>query len=349
MIKANNKLDNFQEYKPSNRSSTPDVNKLDWNECSLQSNDYFYDLLSKSLEKVNYSEYPDINNQTLLKKLALYCEVEKENIQTFNGSDFALHYIFACFLNRDTKVLIYNPNYTQVDTYVRLYSDNINYSEINNPFEEHSYNFHEIENHDVVYISNPNNPTGHCLDPLTIKELLAQHPDKLFIIDEAYFEFSGKSCAKFVKEYKNLIVTRTFSKGFSLASIRLGYICCCEELISVINKIRNTKEVNSFAQVLGEVALDNIEETNKRIEKVKQNKKKLELLLQKNNIQYIKSEANFVLIKVSDSEKIVRELANQKILVRDRSIFSGFENTIRVTIGDWHLMETVIKTILKYP
>ena len=349
MIKTNNKLDNFQEYKPSSRSSTPDVNKLDWNECSLQSNDCFYDLLSKALEKVNYSEYPDINNQTLLKKLALYCEVEKENIQTFNGSDFALHYIFACFLNRDTKVLIYNPNYTQVDTYVRLYSDNINYSEINNPFGEHSYNFHEIENHDVVYISNPNNPTGHCLDPLTIKELLVQHPDKLFIIDEAYFEFSGKSCAKFVKEYKNLIVTRTFSKGFSLASIRLGYICCCKELISVINKIRNTKEVNSFAQVLGEVALDNIEETNKRIEKVKQNKKKLELLLQKNSIQYIKSEANFVLVKVSDSEKIVRELANQKILVRDRSIFSGFENTIRVTIGDWHLMETVIKTILKYP
>ncbi len=349
MIKVNNKLNNFQEYKPSSRSSAPDINKLDWNECSLQSNDYFYELLSKSLEKVNYSEYPDINNQTLLKKLALYCEVERENIQTFNGSDFALHYIFACFLNRDTRVLIYNPNYTQVDTYVRLYSDIISYSEISDPFGEHSYNFQEIENHDVVYISNPNNPTGHCLDPLRIKELLSQHPDKLFIIDEAYFEFSGKSCAKFVKEHKNLIVTRTFSKGFSLASIRLGYICSCGELISVINKIRNTKEVNSFAQVLGEAALDNIEETNKRIGKVKENKEKLELLLQKNNIQYIKSEANFILVKVSDSEKIVRELANQKILVRDRSIFSGFENTIRVTIADWHLMETVIKTILKYP
>ena len=120
-------------------------------------------------------------------------------------------------------------------------------------------------------------------------------------------------------------------------------------MISVIDKIRNTKEVNSFAQVLGEAALDNIEETNKRIRKVKENKKKLELLLQKNNIQYIKSEANFVLVKVSNSKKIVEELANKKILVRDRSIFSGFENTIRVTIGDWHLMETVIKTILKHP
>ena len=349
MIKVNNKLNNFQEYKPSSRSSDPEINKLDWNECSLQSNDYFYELLSKSLDKIDYSEYPDINNQTLLKKLALYCEVEKENIQTFNGSDFALHYIFACFLNTDTRVLIYNPNYTQVDTYVRLYSDNINYSEISDPFGEHFYNFQEIEKHDVIYISNPNNPTGHCLDPSIIKNLLSQHPNKLFIVDEAYFEFSGKSCAKFAKQYKNLIVTRTFSKGFSLASIRLGYICACEELISVINKIRNTKEVNSFAQALGEAALDNIEETNKRIEKVKENKEKLELLLQKNSIQYIKSEANFILVKVSDSEKIVRDLASQKILVRDRSIFSGFENTIRITIGDWHLMEKVIKTILKYP
>ena len=349
MIKPNNKLNNFQEYKPSSRSSAPDVNKLDWNECSLQSNGYFYELLSNSLDKINYSEYPDINNQTLLKKLSLYCGVRKENIQTFNGSDFALHYIFACFLNKQTRVLIYNPNYTQVDTYVRLYSDSINYSEINDPFGKHSYNFEEIKNHDVIYISNPNNPTGYCLDPLTIKEFLGQYPDKLFIIDEAYFEFSGKSCAKFVKKYKNLIVTRTFSKGFSLASIRLGYICCCEELIRVINKIRNTKEVNSFAQILGEVALDNIEETNKRICKVKKNRKRLELLLKQNNITYIKSESNFILVKVSDSEKIVQELANQKILVRDRSVFAGFENTIRVTIGDWHLMETVIKTILKYP
>ena len=144
MIKPNNKLNNFQEYKPSSRSSAPDVNKLDWNECSLQSNGYFYELLSNSLDKINYSEYPDINNQTLLKKLSLYCGVRKENIQTFNGSDFALHYIFACFLNKQTRVLIYNPNYTQVDTYVRLYSDSINYSEINDPFGKHSYNFEEI-------------------------------------------------------------------------------------------------------------------------------------------------------------------------------------------------------------
>jgi histidinol-phosphate aminotransferase len=348
MIETNNKLNNFQEYKPSNRSGDSDISKLDWNECNLQSNDYFYELLSKSLHKVNYSEYPDINNEGLLTKLALYCGVDKKNVQTFNGSDFALHYIFACFLNKDTRVLIYNPNYTQVDTYVRLYSDAINYSDIIDPFRDHAYNFNDIENNDVIYISNPNNPTGYCINPPAIKDLLEKYTDKLFVIDEAYFEFSGKSCAKFVKEHKNLIVTRTFSKGFSLASIRLGYICASEELISVINKIRNTKEVNSFAQILGEVALDNIEQTEKRIKKIKENKEKLEFLLDENNIQYIKSEANFVLLKVSDSQKIVEDLANQKILVRDRSIFSGFENTIRVTIGDWDLMEKVVKTILKY-
>ena len=346
MIKTNNRLELIDEYKPSKRTVGGDVKKLDWNECNLPYDEKYTDILSSSLSNINYSEYPNINNENLINKLSLYCGVESKNVQTFNGSDSALHYIFATFLNTDTRVLIYYPNYSQIETYIKLYSDNVNHSAIYSPFGPHEYNFYDIIHNDVVYISNPNNPTGHCLDVRVIERLLTIHPEKLFIVDEAYYEFSKKSCSKLVKTYGNLIVTRTFSKAFSLASIRLGYICANEELINSINKIRNSKEVNSFAQKLGEVALDNINYVEDRVDIIIKNRNRFEKILENNNIDFIKSDANFILIRVDDSKRIIEELSDKNILVRDRSMFSGLHNTIRITIGEWEDMETIIKTIL---
>ena len=346
MIKKNNRLELIDEYKPSKRTVGCNVKKLDWNECNLPYDEVYIEILSSSLLNINYNEYPNINNESLINKLSLYCGVESKNVQTFNGSDSALHYIFATFLNENTNVLIYYPNYTQIETYIKLYSDNVNHSTINNPFDVHEYNFYDIIQNDVVYISNPNNPTGYCLEVSVIEHLLTIHPDKLFIIDEAYYEFSKKSCSKLVNTYHNIIVTRTFSKAFSLASIRLGYICANEELINSINKIRNSKEVNSFAQKLGEVSLDNIKYIENRVNIIINNRNRFEKVLENNNIEFIKSDANFILIRVPDSKRIIEDLSNKNILVRDRSMFSGLHNTIRITIGEWEDMETIIKTIL---
>ena len=171
--------------------------------------------------------------------------------------------------------------------------------------------------------------------------------NKLFIIDEAYYEFSKKSCSELTKKYDNIIVTRTFSKAFSLASIRFGYICADDKLLKQINKIRNTKEVNSFAQKLAEVALDNNNYIQERIDLIIKNREKFESVLEKNNISFIKSESNFILIKVNDSKTIINKLNSEKILVRDRGMFDGFENTIRITIGDWDDMEKILKIILE--
>lgn len=347
MIRTNINLDLIEEYKPSNRIDGDDVKKLDWNECNLPYDEEYRKILTSSLNLINYSEYPNINNENLLNKLSSYCGVELSNVQTFNGSDSALHYILATFLNRDTKVLIYYPNYSQIETYVRLYSNHLNHSEINDLFGEHRYNFYDIIHNDVIYISNPNNPTGFCLNQGIIEGLLKKYPNKLFIVDEAYYEFSNKSCSTLVKVYENLIVIRTFSKAFSLASIRLGYICTSGKLMESINKIRNTKEVNSFAQKLGEVAIDNFNYIQKRIDIIKSNREKLEKMLIEHKIDFIKSEANFILIRVSDSKRIIKELSNLKILVRDRGMFKGLENTIRVTIGEWCDMKIIINTILK--
>jgi histidinol-phosphate aminotransferase len=148
------------------------------------------------------------------------------------------------------------------------------------------------------------------------------------------------------EKYHNIIITRTFSKAFSLASIRLGYICADKILINEINKIRNTKEVNSFAQILGLTALNNINYINDRVNLTIENREKFKTILKENKINFIDSDANFILIKVKNSQLIINELYKENILVRDRGMFFGLENTIRITIGDWDDMEKIIKILL---
>jgi histidinol-phosphate aminotransferase len=204
-METNRNLLKIKHYNPSNRSQNSNTKKLDWNECNLPFNEDYLLKLRKSVFNVNLSEYPNISNNELLIRLESYCEINKNNIQIFNGSDSALHYIFATFLNTETKVLMYYPNYNQVESYIQLYSNNLNYSYINNPFDDHTYNFEDINDNDVIYITNPNNPTGKIIEPDIIKKLLQQHPNKLFIIDEAYYEFSNKTCVNLVNEFNNII------------------------------------------------------------------------------------------------------------------------------------------------
>jgi len=344
-METNRNLKNIKYYLPSDRSQNDETVKLDWNECNIPFDEDYLNHLRRSIFTVNLSEYPNINNKNLINELSNYCGIDGENIQIFNGSDSALHYIFATFLNPETKVLIYYPTYTQVESYIQLYSNNLNYSYITDLFGNHEYDFNDIENNDLIYITNPNNPTGKIIEPSEIEKLIIKYPNKLFIIDEAYYEFSNKTCVNMVKNYNNLIVTRTFSKAFSLASIRLGYICTNIKNINEINKIRNTKEVNSFAQSLGLAALKNINYVKDRISIINNNKEFFINELKKLNIEFIDSMSNFVLIKVINSSDLIDKLTNQNILIRDRSSFKGLENCVRITIGEYEDMETIIKTI----
>ena len=144
MININNKLNKISTYTPSFRKTGDNVKRLDWNESVIQLSDEFNNVLIKSINDIKFNEYPEIYNESLLNKISSYCGVLDKNVQIFNGSDSALHYIFASFLNHDTKVLIFNPNYTQIETYVKLYSENIGYSNILDIFNHHVYNFDDV-------------------------------------------------------------------------------------------------------------------------------------------------------------------------------------------------------------
>jgi histidinol-phosphate aminotransferase len=204
----------------------------------------------------------------------------------------------------------------------------------------------------LVYIANPNNPTGTLISPPEIEVLLKNYTETLFVIDEAYFEFSGDSCASFVTKYSNIIVTRTFSKAFALASFRIGYVLAHAEVLSCLNKIRNIKSVSSLSQVAAIAALGDLPYTRKYILEIQQAKQNFIKGLSACPVacKIYSKYGNFILIQFKEKlgkERFINLLSQNCIFIRDLSHLSHLSNCVRITIGTKKQMEYVMEVITK--
>ena len=329
-IKFRQSINNLQTYNVGGRSDlSSDWECFDWNESEFPPTNKVFEVM-KSFYR--YERYPDITAKLLKSKLSDYVSLPVDFIEVYNGSDDALKDIITVFVDRETHVLSYQPSYTQVNTFITTNTENYMKVNIKNPLGEHEYDFDYCKVANVVYLVNPNNPTGKLLAVEEIEKLLKTYPDTLFIVDEAYYEFAKQSCSHLVVSHKNLIVTRTFSKAFGLASVRLGYCMGHPDTLSHLRKIRNGKAVNSLAQLCGIAALDDLDYLDSRIDEMNDAKK---FFVDNLPHEYyaVDSQTNFVLLKTPDSKKLLNKMKDNKILIRDRSSFDNLENCVRITIG----------------
>ena len=329
-IKFRQSINNLQTYNVGGRSDlSSDWECFDWNESEFPPTNKVFEVM-KSFYR--YERYPDITAKLLKSKLSDYVSLPVDFIEVYNGSDDALKDIITVFVDRETHVLSYQPSYTQVNTFITTNTENYMKVNIKNPLGEHEYDFNYCKVANVVYLVNPNNPTGKLLAVDDIEKLLKTYPDTLFIVDEAYYEFAKQSCSHLVVSHKNLIVTRTFSKAFGLASVRLGYCMGHPDTLSHLRKIRNGKAVNSLAQLCGIAALDDLDYLDSRIDEMNDAKK---FFVDNLPHEYyaVDSQTNFVLLKTPDSKKLLNKMKDNKILIRDRSSFDNLENCVRITIG----------------
>ena len=329
-IKVRESISNLQTYNVGGRSDlSSDWECFDWNESEFPPSNKVFEVM-KSFYR--YERYPDITAKDLKIKLSGYVGLPTQFIEVYNGSDDALKDIITVFVDKDTRVLSYQPSYTQVNTFITTNTDKYIKVNILDPLGDHVYNFNLCAGVDVVYLVNPNNPTGKLLEVDKIEELVKTYPDVLFIVDEAYYEFAKTSCCHLVVSHKNLIVTRTFSKAFGLASVRLGYCMGHPDTLEHLKKIRNGKAVNTLAQLCGIAALDDLDYLDSRIREMNDAKK---FFIDNLPHQYnaVDSQTNFVLLKTPDSEKLLNRMKDNKILIRDRSSFDNLQNCVRITIG----------------
>ena len=329
-IKVRKSISNLQTYNVGGRSDlSSDWECFDWNESEFPPTNKVFEVM-KSFYR--YERYPDITAKQLKNKLSEYVSLPVDFIEVYNGSDDALKDIITVFVDKDTKVLSYQPSYTQVNTFITTNTEHYEKINIQDPLGEHHYDFDYCKSVDVVYLVNPNNPTGKLLPVKEIEKLVKQYPNTLFIVDEAYYEFAKQSCTHLVVSHKNLIVTRTFSKAFGLASVRLGYCMAHPDKLSDVRKIRNVKAVNALGQLCGIAALNDLDYLQSRIDEMN-DAKKFFIDNLPNYYQSVNSDANFVLVKTPDSKKVLEKMRENKILIRDRSAFQNLENCVRITIG----------------
>lgn len=313
----------------------------------------------KNLDYKRLRLYPDNNCADLINALAETENVSAENVFAGNGSDEVLALCFPAFF--DSEIVFADITYSFYKVFADLFKIKYRLIPLNDDFTININDYFNIKEQAII-IANPNAPTGIALQPEQIKSILDKNPDKLVIIDEAYVDFFGKSCVCLTKTYDNLLVVKTFSKSYSLAGIRCGYAVGNKELITALNKIKdsfNSYPLDAVCQKVCVAALGDAEYHNEVISKIVKTREKFTAELKNIGFEVLPSDANFVFAKHKPprpcgaplergmgGKDLYLKLKDNKILVRhfDKPRITGF---VRITIGtDAEMGELINKLII---
>jgi histidinol-phosphate aminotransferase len=302
---------------------------------------------------VQYNRYPDPLQWQLKFQLAKIKGVPAENIFIGNGSDEVIDLAFRIFCDpQKDNVIICPPTYGMYQV-----SANINDVEIRKVNLINDFNL-DVEsimkatdgNTKLLFICSPNNPTGNNMKRTDMELLLNNFPG-IIIVDEAYINFSKqKTFIQELTEYPNLIVMQTLSKAWGLAALRLGICFASMDIIDIFNKVKPPYNINEASQ---HIAINALKETiivNKWIKEVVQQKEDLANALIK--LSFVKkvypTDANFILVKVTDADALYLYLAENDIVVRNRNAEIQCENCLRITVGTPDENSNLLSTLKNY-
>ncbi|MFA7677405.1 MAG: histidinol-phosphate transaminase [Candidatus Omnitrophota bacterium] len=335
-------LDKIAAYKPGRPIEEvkrlfglKDVYKLASNEIAS-----FPDYARKALigELKNINRYPQGDCFYLRETLAGKLKVDKERLIFGNGSDEVIALALRALVNKGDEVIVAYPTFLVYEIQAKIHSARV----IRVPLKGLRYDLEGIlskinKKTKIIFIANPDNPTGTYLNQKEIGSFLKKVPANVLVyLDEAYFEFAPSDFPKsidFLNKRKNLIISRTFSKIYGLAGLRIGYGITSKELAGVLNRIRDPFNVNRFAQVAAIAALKNNSFIKKVLSDTAKEKKYLYTELNKAGLDFIKSATNFVLVKfVGNTEKLAKYLLRQGVIIRELKGW-GLNDFFRVTLG----------------
>ena len=328
--------------------------KLDWNEATVPPSPKVKERLQALVDnEFLYYLYPSTNNEEILQRLSIYTKLPFDNLQYFASSDSLHEYLVRMYITVGDPILILGPTYDNFRLTSQAQGAVIHYYNYDADFNLDQQGFiNQIQelNPSLVYICNPNNPSGNLIPSNFLKHLITSFPEVIFLIDEAYYEFSQETIADEVVNFSNLFVSRTFSKAFALANFRAGYLISDINNIQQISKIRNPKNFTTFAQeavigVLSDAAY--MWDYVKEVEEAKR-----WFVKQLVALPYIdkvfESHANFVLIRFRDFDakmKIFNQLNEKNIFVRNLLHSDKLINCLRISIGTEEQMVKVLEAM----
>jgi len=306
-----------------------------------------------SVANEDLNRYPDPHHRELKEKLSELKKINAENIFIGNGSDEAIDLLIRAFCEPGSDdILIMPPTYGMYEVCAAVNDVGVSKVSLNKDFElDADEVINNIdENVKLIFICSPNNPTGNTINQARIESLLNGF-DGLVIIDEAYIDFcNNDSWIDRLNDFDNLVILQTFSKAWGLANIRLGMAYASVDIINILNKIKYPYNVNGVTQQIALDALNNESQKNAFVEQILEERENLRSELNKldsvRNIYH--SDANFLLIKVSEAGDIYNYLIRNLVIVRDRSNVALCDNCLRITVGTKLQNERLLELLKNY-
>ena len=310
--------------------------RLDFNEntagCSLR---VLEKLRSTSVEQL--SKYPE--REPIEAIAADFLKVNPSEVLLTNGVDEAIHLLCETYLEPGDEALIVVPTYSMYRIYVMAAGAQLISVPLGEGFRlsAAAVTSRITQRTRLIAIANPNNPTGSVVAREDVLHIARAAPDAAMLVDEAYFEFYGQTMLKGWHESPNIFVSRTFSKAYGLAGLRIGVLAGDAEQMRNVRLVSSPYNVNAIALACLPDALGDQAYISQYVDEVRETRARLEKALEANGIQCWPSQANFVLARVgssqADSARFVEEMRRRGILVRDRSSDYGCDGCVRITCG----------------
>ena len=300
-----------------------------------------------------YNRYPDPLQKELKQKISGLKNLPANQIFLGNGSDEPIDLLIRAFCEPGIdNIITFNPTYGMYQVAADTNNVEVIKVSLTADFELEPAKILQTvnKNSKLIFLCSPNNPSGNSLKRESILEII-QNFAGLVIIDEAYIDFApGKSFLPELDKYPNLVILQTFSKAWGMAGIRLGMAFAANEIIQVLNKIKYPYNLNILTQQKALELLDNKEQVDAWIKMLIDEREKMTKYLAKFHFvtKIYPSDANFLLVSMTDARRIYNYLVESGIIVRDRSKIHLCDNSLRITIGTMDEDNLLLQALKEY-
>ena len=311
--------------------------RLNTNESPLPPPAAWCDAFAAELSRVEWHRYPDRQATGLREAIADLHGVDADMVFAANGSNEVLQTILLTYAGLGRTVATFEPTYQMHAQIARVVGSTVVEGERANDFTlapAEMRRIVEAAQPHVTFLTSPNNPTGMVEPAERIAELLAM-PSGLVVADEAYAQFADWSALSMVAEDRPLVVTRTFSKTWSMAGVRLGYAIGPTWFVRELEKVVLPYHLDTAKQIAGRLALRFVDEMDERVRQIVSERERLSAAMRALPIDVTPSGANFVLFRptVMGGREMWQALLERSVLVRDCSGWPRLADCLRVTVG----------------
>lgn len=348
MLRPRRAVERLKAYRPP-REGRGGKLRLDFNENTVGCAPQVIRALRSKLNGDWLSRYPEY--EVARQTLARYFGVASDELLLANGTDDAIKMVCDTFVGPGDELIVPAPTFPVYEFFHTVAGGRTTRVRYDEQFRLTARMLLAAANKRTRWmaIANPNNPTGTVVSQRDLRAILREAPDVLVLVDEAYVDFSGQTVLPWIRKYPNLVVTRTFSKAFGLAALRLGCILTNAEIAEPMRRAQNPFAVNSLALACALEAIKHDKFVARYAREVCSNRDQLCRFLGKIGIPYVQSFSNFVLARVgAKASEIALKLRDRDILIRDWSYDPRLQGYLRFTVGSTQQTRRLVRGLAEF-